>query len=422
MLITGHLLQTDPQRAGRLRLVPGHLRIVDDTIVEVTPGEVASTYDFGGPDCMICPGFIDTHLHLPQFDMIGAHGLPLLRWLQTHTFPSEIRWNDLSHAIAMTHRVIDQCFAHGTTMIAAYGTSNHAAVRAAIDVAKQRRMAGVIGQVLMDRNAPDELLHPISRQIDETESLLDATRGQRIGTAVTPRFAVSCSAELLAAAGKLAKETGAIVQSHLAETVDECQLIGELFDGATYVDVYQAAGLMTPRTIMGHGIHLTDADRAAVAASSTTIAHCPTANSFLRSGVMDRHAHWRSGVRVSLGSDIGAGYERSMVRVGRAMIESAAMLGDVFPDANEAWWMITHGNLAAMGQPVTDRLAIGQPADILVIRPDVPWLNAPQDHDGAQGRDAADSECDALLSRWMFSWDDRWLRQTIAAGEVVYGA
>ncbi|MEM6777243.1 MAG: amidohydrolase family protein [Planctomycetota bacterium] len=408
MEVFGNLLRCDPDRPGHLRLDRGTIRIRDGYVSEIILGDQPSNFDLGGEDRLICPSFIDTHVHLPQFDMIGAHGLTLLEWLQRHTFPAEVRWNDPAYAELMTHRVMDQCFAHGTTRIAAYATSSHEATKAAINVASQRGMTGVIGQVLMDRGGPDELLHPISRQLDEVADLLGSSvSAARLGTAVTPRFAVSCSEPLLSGAGKLAEEYGAIIQTHLAETIQECDYVGELFGGRNYVRVYADTGLLTHRSIFGHGIHLTDLDRNQLAANKAHVAHCPTANSFLKSGTMNRDAHRSQNVPICLGSDIGAGYERSMVRVGRAMLEAAAVTGGHQPGANHAWWMITHGNLDAFQEPTDERLAVDRPADLLVIRPDVAWAIPGED-------------IDTTLSRLMFSWDDRWLLTTISEGNITY--
>ncbi|MEL7089189.1 MAG: amidohydrolase family protein, partial [Planctomycetota bacterium] len=246
--------------------------------------------------------------------------------------------------------------------------------------------------------------------LDETADLLDSFPAHgRLAAAVTPRFAVTCTAAFMADMGKLAAERGAAVQSHLAETVPECELIAELFDGRSYVDVYRDAGLLTRRSIYGHGIYLDDADRRTLADTGAVVAHCPTANSFLRSGTMDRRAHLSGGVNVSLGSDIGGGYERSMVRVARAMVEAAASFADVpadqLPGAAEAWWQITAGNADVLGWADGGRLAAGQPADVLVIEPNIGWLSSSVNP----------------LAMLLFAWDDRWIKRTLVRGRVVYG-
>ncbi len=419
MIITGQLVRIDrssnvaesqrgsAEQRNAVRIIPGYLRIEGNRIAEVVEGEISERADLGGPDYLICPGFIDTHLHLPQFDMIGSHGLPLLQWLDEVTFPSERRWEDPDYARTMTNRVIDQCFAHGTTSICAYATVHHSGAVAALEVAQQRNVRGVIGQVLMDRQAPDYLLRPAQLQIDETRRLLDRfPPGASLAAAVTPRFAVSCTGELMNAAGELAKERDAVIQTHLAETLQECDLVQNLFGGVSYTDLYRDAGLLTPRSIFGHGIYLDSSDCKKIADADSIIAHCPTANSFLRSGTMNRAALLQSSVKLALGSDIGAGYERSMIRVARAMIEAASSLGESFPSAAEALWQITHGNALALGWPDRDRFSSDEQADVLVIQPNVVWLYGEVDP----------------LSKLMFSWDDRWLKTTIVAGEASYSS
>ena len=380
-----------------VRLAPGSLSIERGRITDI---EETTSGGGTGAGRLICPAFTDTHLHLPQFDIIGAHGLGLLDWLNKVTFPAEMRWADAGYAEAMTHRVIDQLFGVGTTGICAYATVHHESAMRAMGAVAERHMRGRIGQVLMDREAPPELIRPTEQLLEECRATLDT----KLPGAVTPRFAVTSSEALLKGCGELAAEFGAYVQTHLSETVAECEFVRSRF-GDDYVSVYEKAGLLGPRSIFGHGVHLDARDRARLAESGSVIAHCPLANSFLMSGTMDRAALLGDGVRISLGSDIGGGYERSMVRVGRAMIEAAAARSGVAIPAAQAWRQITAGNAGVGGWPDAGKLAVGAAADVLVIEPDVPWM------------DTADP-----LGTLMFAWDDRWLRQTIASGQVVYRA
>lgn len=407
MIVAGQLLLENAERAA-CRLVPGHLRIDGGVIAEIVEGEVPTEADLGGPDWLISPGLIDTHVHLPQFDMIGAHGLPLLKWLDGYTFPSEAKWADAEYAAGMTRRVAQQLAAHGTTSVCAYSSVHYEATASAIETLRDYGLRGAVGQALSNRNAPADLCGDTDALLEQTNDLLDRfPAGEPVAAAITPRFAVSCTPELLEETGRLAAEhPGALIQTHLSETKAECQLIGELFDGRSYVGVYDDAGLLTERSLLGHGIHLSDGELATLKQRGALIAHCPTANSFLRSGAMDRAATLASGVRLSLGSDVGAGYERSMVRVGRAMIETAASLGESYPSAAEAWWQISAGNADAARFANAGRLREGAPADLLLARPDVPWLDPPVEP----------------LSRVMFSWDDRWVRRVLGSGRTLYTA
>lgn len=426
MRVAGYLML--PGEAERVRLSPGFVEVEGDAISRVVEGDIQSDADLGGEGCVVCPGLIDAHVHLPQFGVVGAHGLGLLDWLECVTFPAELRWADAEVAKRQTESAIGRMLRCGTTCFAAYATVHRDGTQAALEVAKSLGVRAHIGQVLMDRNAPPELCVEASRLLDETAGLLESyPAGGRVCAAVTPRFAPTCSRELLEGAGDLARQTRALVQTHLAETEAECALVGELFGGASYTEVYNDTGLLGGRSVLGHGIYLDETDRAALARAGAAVAHCPTANSFLMSGRMDLGAAASAGVRVALGSDIGAGYEVSMVRVARAMIETAGALamdrcggssqpqpnlsGAALPWAAEAWWRITAGNADALGWPDAGRLVEGAGADLLVISP-----GGAVDLLGDAYRSVQGPGVDAL-SALMFGWDDRWVDQVLVAGK-----
>ena len=415
MIVAGTLLLPDAagERPG-VRPAEGWLRTDGGRVVEVHEGGMPASFDLGGDGCLVSPGFIDTHMHLPQFDLIGAHGMALLDWLDRVTFPNEARWADADYAADMTERVIDQLLSVGTTSFAAYATVHHEATRRALGCCARRGLRAVVGQVLIDQEAPDSMLRDTGECIAETETLLNEwpsrpeqrAEGNRVSTAVTPRFAITCSEGLLKAAGELARQHDAYIQTHLAEMRPELEAVARLHGGPDYTTVYYKAGLLTPRTLLGHCIYLSDAERALLAETGSVAAHCPTANSFLRSGTMDRKQLLDAGVSLSLGSDIGGGYERSMVRVARAMIEATFYCGSgdvAVPKAAEAWWQATAGNADAMGWSDTGRIQENAEADLVILRPDVPWLAA---HDP--------------LGMVLFAYDDRWVNKTIVNGEVAY--
>lgn len=406
MIVAGQLLLETTDDAVEARLSPGYVRIEEGRLTEVVEGEMPSKPDVGGPGCLVSPGLIDTHVHLPQFDTIGAHGLPLLEWLSGVTFPAEAKWADADYASGMTRRVARQLAGCGTTSICAYSSVHHQATAAAIETLTDVGIRGVVGQAMSDRFAPDDLVGTPADLLDQSRDLLARyPAGGRVAAAVTPRFAVSCTAELLAGAGRLAAEyPTALVQTHLSETRRECDFVSELFDGKSYVEAYADAGLVTDRSLFGHGIFLSEAELQTLSDAGSIIAHCPTANSFLRSGAMDRHATLSAGCQMSLGSDIGGGYERSMVRVARAMVETASALGDSYPSAAQAWWQITAGNADAARFADAGRLRVGAPADLLIAKPDLPWLESPVDP----------------LAMLLFAWDDRWITRVFSSGEEIF--
>jgi len=399
MLLSGTLLIPD---AGSARLERGWIRLDGTRIAETGLGDSPGTPDLGSDDAIVSPGFIDAHVHLPQFDSIGADGMTLLDWLDTVIFPAEARWGDADYAGAMTQRVANQFLSFGTTGIAAYATVHHEATKAAIEALHQSGMRAITGQVLMDRNAPTELTRPAKQLLDEASRLSGIGR---VEIAVTPRFAVSCTDELLRGSGELAKKTNAPVQTHLSEMVPEVELVRELFPGMTYTEVYQRAGLLTPRTVLGHGIYLDDAELRLLTDTRSVIAHCPTANDFLRSGMMNRAGHLAAAVRLALGSDVAGGPDRSMVRVARAMLETAKRRADETIPASGCWHQITRANADALGWATAGRLEPGADADLVVFTPDIPWR---------------DDEPERGLSKLMYAWDDRWVAATIVDGRVAF--
>jgi guanine deaminase len=398
LILTGQLLLTDQDKCW---VEPGIVRVAEDRITEVIRGEIAASPDFGDSHSLIAPGFIDCHLHLPQFNSIGSHGRPLLQWLQSVILPDEGRWEDVTFAQSMTDHAIDQLLACGTTGIAAYTTLHQRSSLAAMQLAKSRGMRAWIGQSLMDSESHAPYCLETSRLLDETyQSLNLYPPGGRVAAAVTPRYALGCTEILLESCGELARETGSLIQTHLAENRDECRAVCERF-GKDYLDVYDSFGLVTSKSIFGHGIHLTQENMIRLSDSKSVIAHCPTANEFLNSGTMRWSELTNRQVPIALGSDIGAGYEISMVRVARSMILSAARVGGQFPDASKAFFDITRGNAQALGWDDSGILREGAAADLLLIEPKCDWQNSSVDP----------------LSRLLFSWNDHWIRSVWLRGQ-----
>jgi guanine deaminase len=412
MLVSGQILLPDPIRG--VRLAPGQLRIDGDRIAEVKLSPISiGTPDLGHDRCLISPGFIDTHVHLPQFDCIGIDGLTLLDWLDRAVFPTEARWADADHAADRAIHAAKRMLAAGTTGIAAYATVHHAGAQAAINALGSLGMRGLVGQVLMDQHAPADLLRPAAQLLRETAALKSSGR---IDPAVTPRFAVSCSDELLRGSGEIAKRTGWAVQTHLSESIPECNLVQRLHNAPSYTDIYHRAGLLGPRTILGHGIWLDETERKMLRDCGSTIAHCPTANLFLQAGAMDRATRITEGVRLSLGSDVAGGPDPCMVRVARAMIETAKTrrLADghtPVPTPSEAWAQITWENADALGWTDSGRIAPGTWADLVLIDP-------------TRGPTAQPDWLKAVdpLSLLLYTFDERWIDRTIVQGGMGYVA
>lgn len=394
IVLEGQLLL--PVTGRGLEVTFGRIQIRGGLIEAVYVGQDGPGADLGSPEHFICPGFVDAHVHLPQFDSIGVDGLELLEWLRAAIFPAEARWGDERYAAEMTERVARQLLSFGTTAVAAYATVHPSSAQAAIDVLAEHGIAGHVGQVLMDQEAPSELMLPAREALRAAGRM----RGRgRMQPAITPRFAVACSREMLEGAGNLARETGWLVQTHLSETRAECEAVSRLHGCPNYTEVYERAGLLGHRTLLGHGIHLADEELGLLATRGAWIAHCPTANRFLRAGTFDRVRAMSAGVKVALGSDVAGGPDRSMVRVARAMIEAAKERGATPPSAERAWWQITGGNTWALGLADTGRLEPECAADLVVAKPDIPW------------REATDP-----LAALLYAWDDRWIEQVFVDG------
>lgn len=403
MIVAGWLMLPDPQQGVCLKR--GFMTVEHGVIRSVELGEEIFMADMGGEGTIVCPGFVDAHLHLPQVPVIGADGMGLLQWLDRVVFPAEAAWADADLAADATDGAVRTLCSFGTTAFAAYATVHFEATRAAMRAAAEVGVRALIGQVLMDRNAPEELVRPAAQLLHEA-ALHDQIG--RVRPAVSPRFAVSCTPELLAGAGKVADATGQFVQTHLSETREECAKVRELFEGLSYTEVYRRAGLLRRRCVLGHGIWLDDEERGAIGASGAAIAHCPTANAFLGAGMMDLRRNVEAKIRPAPGSDIGAGPDRSMVRVARAMLDTARLRGDLAPPASHAWWSITGGNASVLGFDDAGQIERGRSADLLLIEPDI---------DLELGEDEPSIDPLAAL---LYAWDDRWLKRTLVHGKTVY--
>lgn len=384
-------------------LIPGTVEVDGERLAHVETD--ARVDQSAWPARILAPGFIDAHVHFPQFDLIGAYGEPLLEWLESAVFRHEARWSDVEFAEGMTKRVLAELVRHGTTGVGAYLTAHPEGSRAAMVAASDFGLRGAFGQVLMDRGAPKELLVDAEPALAATESLLETfSPGSRVEAAITPRFALSCTDALLAGAGELAARSSAFVQTHLSETVAECEAALKAFPAAnSYTEIYDGAGLLTSRSVFGHGIHLNDAELDVLRERGATIAHCPQANAFLGSGVFNRARALRHRVQVALGSDIGAGYSRAMPLVAADMLHAAMASAETPPTPAEAWWQITAGNAEALGFEGAGRLATGASADLIEFEPDLDWRSAPNP-----------------LGMLLFGWESRWVRRAWLRGQLVY--
>jgi guanine deaminase len=266
---------------------------------------------------LILPGFIDTHVHMPQLDVIASYGTELLDWLNNYTFPAEARFDDPAHSKAGAELFVDALLANGTTAAVVFATAHKVSADALFSAAQQRGMRLVTGKVLQDRHSPDGLRDDVHQARADCIELIRRWHGvDRLAYAVTVRFAPTSTPEQLAMAGELcAADATLYLQTHVAENRAEVEWVRQLFPAArSYLDVYASAGLLHRRSVLAHGIWLDAADRAALHASGAQIAHSPSSNLFLGSGLFDWPAAMQAGAAVSLASDVGGGTSLSMIR------------------------------------------------------------------------------------------------------------
>lgn len=268
---------------------------------------------------LIMPGFVDTHVHFAQTDIIASHGEQVLQWLERYTFPEEQRFADETHAQDVAAFTVREMLRNGTTTSMVFATVHKNSVDAVMRVAEKAGVCMIAGKVMMDRNCPPELSDTADSSYIDSKELITRWHGAgggRLRYAVTPRFAPTSSERQLELAGRLLDEhPGVYLQSHLAENKSECQWVQELFPWSkSYLDVYQRFGLLRPRAVYAHCIHLNDNDRKLMAEKGAAMAFCPTSNLFLGSGLFDAASTARSGVRLGIGTDVGGGTSFSILR------------------------------------------------------------------------------------------------------------
>lgn len=368
--------------------------------------------DFGR-SALISPGFVDTHLHAPQLEMIGSYGGHLLEWLNRYTFPTEAKFADRNHAEKIARAFFDELLHNGTLTALVFSTIHREATDIFFAEAERRQFRAIIGKTMMDRNAPDFLLESVKDSFDGSRELLRKWHKRGLlRYAITPRFAPTSTPALLAAAGALKHEfPDAWVHSHISENLNEVRWVQELFPEAEYADVYDRYGLLDQRTVLAHGVHLSDEELDLLATRGTRISHCPNSNLFLGSGLFKLHHVRAAGVVVGLGSDIGAGTTPSMF-TSMADAYKVQQVQNVSLTPFQLWYLATLGGARTLSLDAeTGSLEAGKSADFLVLDLEgTPLLALRTAH--------ADSIED-LLAGLIFVGDDRAVKEAYIAGRMV---
>lgn len=319
---------------------------------------------------LILPGFIDTHIHFPQVQVIASWGAQLLDWLNTYTFPEEARFSEQGHAPAMAEDFLDLLLSHGTTTAVAFCSVHPQSADALFTAAEARNMAMIAGKVMMDRNAPPSVLDTAQQGYDDSKALIGKWHGQgRQRYAITPRFAITSSPEQLAMTGQLAREhPDCHIQTHLSENHDEIAYTLSLYPQARdYLDIYESHGLLGPNLLLGHSIHLEPREIARMAETQSRAIFCPTSNLFLGSGLFDEAGLRAAGVPTGIATDVGGGTSYSMLQTLNEGYKILQLRGQkLHPFAAFHW--ATRGNARALGMVDSiGTLDPGSDADLVVL-------------------------------------------------------
>ncbi|GAB6966269.1 guanine deaminase [Komagataeibacter kakiaceti JCM 25156] len=390
-----------------------HAGPYDSTIAHLPAGMEVTDYR----GCLISAGFVDTHVHYPQLPMIAAYGEQLLEWLERYTFPTERHFANMDYATTVARQFLHMLLGCGTTTAAVYCTVHPQSVDAFFTESTRLGTLMIAGKALMDRNAPDYLRDTARQGYDESRRLIERWHGRdRQHYAVTPRFAPTSTPEQLELAGALlATDETLFMQTHLAENRDEVAWVARLFPNSrSYLDVYDRAGLVRPRSVLGHAIYVDETDLCRCHESGSALAHCPTSNLFLGSGAFRLHdvTSPRRPVRTGLGTDVGAGTSLSHLQTMNEAYKIARMNGNRLHPV-QAFWLATAGGAHALH--LDDRIgtvAAGMDADLCILDPRATPLQALR-------AEMCDSTADLLFTLMMLG-DDRSIRATYVNGRLAH--
>ncbi|ENU27684.1 guanine deaminase [Acinetobacter modestus] len=322
------------------------------------------------PEQLIIPGMIDTHIHFPQTEMVGAYGEQLLSWLNTYTFPTEIQFKDKAYASEIAKFFVNELLKNGTTTALVFCTVHPESVDALFEAAEQHQMRLIAGKVMMDRHAPEALCDSVDSSYDDSKALIEKWHDQgRALYAITPRFAPTSTPKQLERAGQLkAEHPDVYVHTHLSENKDEIAWVKDLFPAQKgYLDVYHHYGLTGQRSVFAHCVHLEDAEWQFMHETDSAIAFCPTSNLFLGSGLFPLNKTWQQQVKVGLGTDVGAGTSFSLLQTVNEAYKVQQLQGDKL-SAYESLYHATLGGAKALD--LDDKLGnfnVGKEADFVVL-------------------------------------------------------
>lgn len=421
-LLRGRVLSfnAEPQGAGDTAAYD----YIEDGAILLDQGRIVAVGDFADIDNgskvidhrphLLMAGFIDAHNHFPQMQVIGSYGAQLLDWLNTYTFPAEMQFVDPTHAARIAGKYFDEMLRNGTTTPVAFCSVHKTSAEAYFSAAAARNIRAIGGKVLMDRHAPDGLLDTAQAGYDDSTALIEKWHGTgRALYAISPRFAITSTAAQLESAGVLVAENpGCYMQTHLSENHAEIAQALELYPGfRDYLDIYDHYGLLGPRALMGHSIHLSDRERNVMRDTGSVAVFCPTSNLFIGSGLFDERRTREHGIRIAVATDIGGGTSYSMLRTLDEAYKVCQLQGQNLPPLR-AFYMLTLGNARALGlEAQIGTLQAGTEADIVV-------LDANATPAMALRMETVETLAEELFVLQTLG-DDRSVKQTYVAGEEM---
>ncbi len=367
--------------------------------------------DYGSS--LLVPGFIDAHIHFPQYRMLAAPAVDLLHWLNTYTFPEESRYADAQYATQAADIFLQRLFANGTTSALAFCSVHKQCADALFAAAEKANMALITGKTMMDRNAIPAVQDTAETGSRHSAELYARWHGKgRLRYAVTPRFAITSTEAQLAAAGDLLKTLPeALMQTHISESANEIALVKNLFPNARdYTDVYEHYGLLTARSLFAHGIHLSPRERQRLNQTQGTVVHCPTSNAFLGSGIMPMKKMRDEGMLIGLATDVGGGTSFSMLTTMAETYKLQMLIGHK-PSVQDLFFLATLENARRMKiDHETGSITVGKYADIVVLDPIATSVLA--------SRHALSNSIEDVLFSLMMLGDDRAVQATYVAGHA----
>ncbi|KEQ13413.1 guanine deaminase [Endozoicomonas montiporae] len=414
-----------------LESIENNLRYIKDGLLIINQGKVAFAGEWKeGKDSLpdsiricdyrgklIVPGFIDTHIHYPQMEIVGAYGEQLLEWLNTYTFPTEMKYGDKRYAKEMAGLFVKELLKNGTTTAMVFCSVHPESVDALFEVCDQRNMRMIAGKVMMDRNAPEELLDTPQSSYDDSRRLLKKWHNRnRLLYAITPRFAPTSSPEQLEKAMALREEfPDAYVQTHLSENTDEIAWVESLFpERKSYLDVYDHYRLTGERSVYAHCIHLDEQEWQTMAETGSSVAFCPTSNMYLGSGLFNYPKAVKDNVRVGMATDVGAGTSFNMFQTLNEAYK-VVQLQQQKLSALEGFYRATLGGAHSLY--LDDKIGnfnIGKEADFVVLDPMATQVQ--------QLRWDNSTTLSEKLFVLMTLGDDRNIYRTYVDGSMVYSS